>query len=471
MTEPDFQNLPTSLGVYTLTELLGRGELTDMYLARQSHVERGVVVQVLRPGHDRAAADYFLDVVRARGSATLPGMSRVLESKMAGKIWFLAHECPVGVNLEQMARDGVRLSTAQACAVIATVAQMYAAAEQQNIAMEPLTAHSIFVKGDDDVRILSPVLCGESDPTAIGGHMQALAAILEPVLPQNVPGQGRVATLVQWIAQGYEGRYLEWSFIESSATEIKQQTAPLLTRSAVENLNTTGAVVKKVRQKAEQRRLRRRTIGVAAAALVVVLIGAAGALLAPGEGEILPARTGRYLYVQAEHGPRRVMLRPVSILEYRKFLAAYEDPEVTDLFRRAAINEGIPESHTGHTPVEWQQQLQAVDSGQPWHGEILTDRSPVRGVSYWDALAYANYSGGELPTAAVLATAREHAEVDTALPEEWTTTRRPADTLYTEGQLLFPPTGREWFAAEPDLAARDVSRGFRIVLPIPKKSD
>ena len=337
MTEPDFQNLPTRLGVYTLTELLGSDGLTDMYMARQSHVERGVVVQVLRPGHDRAAADYFLGVARARGTATLPGVSRVLESKMVGQTWFLAHECPAGVNLEQMARKGLRLSTAQACSVIATVAQMYAAAEQQNIAMEPLTAHSIFVKGDDEVRILSPVLCGESDPTAIGGYMQAIAAILEPILPQNVPGQGRVATLVQWIGQGYEGQYLEWSFIESSATEIKQQTAPLLTRRVVENLSTTGAVVKKVRQKAEQRRLRRCAIGVGVAALVVVLMGAVGAMLAPSEGELLPARAGRYLYVQAEQGPRRVMLRPVSILEYQKFLAAYENP---DAYRNLVVRVG-----------------------------------------------------------------------------------------------------------------------------------
>ena len=115
--------------------------------------------------------------------------------------------------------------------------------------------------------------------------------------------------------------------------------------------------------------------------------------------------------------------------------------------------------------------MQAIDSGQPWHGEVLTGRSPVRGVSYWDALAYANYSGGELPDAAVLTAAREHANADTTLPEEWSATKRPADILYAEGQLLFPPTGREWFAAEPDRAARHVSRGFRIVLPIPKKSD
>lgn len=471
MTEPDFQNLPTHLGVYTLTELLGRDELTDMYMARQSHVERGVVVQVLRPVQDRAMADYFLRVVRARGKAVLPGMSRVLESKIVGKTWFLAHECPLGMNLEQMARKGMHLSTAQACSVIVTVAQMYGAAERQNIAMGSLTANSIFVEGDDDVHILSPVLCGESDPAAIGRHMHALAAILAPILPKNVPGQSRVRTLVQWIVQGYEGQYLEWSSIESSAAEIKQQTAPLLTRTAVENLNATGAVVKKVRQKAEQRRLRRRTIVVSAAALLVVLMGAAGALLAPSEGEVLPARTGRYLYVKAEQGPRRVMLRPVSILEYQKFLAAYENPEVTDLFHRAAINEGIPEKYTGHTPAEWQQQLQAIDSGQPWHGEVLTSRSPVRGVSYWDALAYANYSGGELPDAAVLSAAREHANADTTLPEEWSATKRPADTLYAEGQLLFPPTGREWFAAEPDRAARSVSRGFRIVLPIHKKSD
>jgi hypothetical protein len=470
MSEPDFENLPTRLGVYTLTELLGRGEYTDLYQARQSHVERGVVVQVLRPGADKTTTDYFLNVVRARGATALPGISQVLESKMAGQTWYLAHERPEGSNLAQLAATGGRLSTAQACAVIATVARMYATAARQNIAMEPLSPYTIYVKENDSVRVLSPVLCGEYDPAATGAHMQALAAALYPVLPQNVPGQGRVATLVQWIDQGYEGQFLDWDAISATAEEINTQTAPLLTRSEVEHLSS-GNVGRQVRLKQELRRRRRHILCLSAAALFVGLMGAAGALLLPGEGEQLPECSGRYLYVQAEQGPRRVLLRPVSILEYQRFLNVYEDPAATNQFRRAAINEGIPADCTNHTPAQWQQQLESVDSGKPWNGEKLTMRSPVRGVSYWDALAYANFHGAELPSAAVVLAAREQAGTGTPLPEEWSSTTRPADMLYAEGQVLLPATGGKWQTIEPERTARNLNRSFRILLPVSRNSD
>lgn len=49
MAKPDFQHLPTRLGVYTLTREIGRNATTTLYLATQSHVERGVLVEVLNP--------------------------------------------------------------------------------------------------------------------------------------------------------------------------------------------------------------------------------------------------------------------------------------------------------------------------------------------------------------------------------------------------------------------------------------
>ncbi len=466
MSDLDFEKLPTRLGVYTLTELLGRDELTDLYLARQRHVERGVVVQVLRPGADKAATDYFLQTVRARGLVTLPGICQVLESKNVGNIWFLTHERPEGRNLSQLATAGEQLSVAQACSVIATVAQMYAAAEQQNVAMEGLEPHAIYVREDNSVRVLSPVLCGERNPEAIVAHMQSLAAAIRLVQPLNVPGQGRVATLLQWIEQGCDGQYLAWSFIAKTAEQIRKQTAPLLTSGEVESLGT-GSVGRRVRLKQAMRRQRRRLLAMGGAVLFVALMGVAGAMLAPDDVAPLPVISGRYLYVQAEQGPRRVMLRPVTIREYQRFLNVYEDPAATNQFRRADINEGVPADFTSHTPAEWQQQLQAVDSGEPWHGNRLTLRSPVRGISYWDALAYANFHGGELPSAAVIATAREHADKNNSLPEEWSTTVHQGDMLYAEGLEVLPAgDGGSWLIVEPDRAARDVRRGFRILLPV-----
>lgn len=463
MSAPDFENLPTRLGVYKLTELLGRDNLTNFYMANQSHVERGVVLQVLHPNSSQEAVDYFLQAARARGMATLPGVSQVLESRLTGDVWYIAHERPRGRHLAQFAEEGQTLSTNQACAVISAVAAMCLAAQQQNIALEPSLAYTIFVDKKNRVSILSPVLPGEYMPEQCVACMQNLADVLQPIMPRNVAGQGRVATLVQWIREGFEGEYLDWKTIAATAQEIQRQTAPVLTRAAVENLNSQ-TVIRQVKEKEEQRKHRRNMLLLAVAALLVICMGVAGGLWLHFEQDALPPREGNFVYVQTEQGPRRVLSRPISIIEYQRFLNRYEDPNALNEARRERINAGVPEDCANHTPAEWQEQLRAVDSGEEWHGEKLTSRSPVRGISYWDALAYANYVEATLPSAAVLEAVREHVEAEN-LPEEWTTTVTASDKLYMAGTVVLTASPASHPIVEPNRATRSVKRGFRITLP------
>lgn len=469
MSATDLENLPTRLGVYKLTELLGRDTLTNHYLATQSHMERGVVLQVLHPNSPQQAVDYFLQAARARGMATLPGVSQVLESRLTGDVWYIAHERPRGRHLAQFAEEGQSLSTYQACAVISAVAAMCLSAQQQNIALEPSLAYTIFVDKENKVSILSPVLPGEYMPEQCVACMQNLADILLPIMPRNVAGQGRVATLVQWIRDGFEGEYLDWKTIAATAEEIQRQTAPVLTRSAVENLNSQ-TVIRQVKEKEERRKRRRGLLLLGTAAALVICMGVAGALWLNFERDALPPREGNFVYAQTEKGPRRVLARPISIIEYQRFLNRYEDPNALNEARRERINAGVPDDCTNHTPAEWQEQLRAVDSGEEWHGEKLTPRSPVRGISYWDALAYANYVEASLPSAAVLETVREHVDAD-GLPEEWTTTVTPSDKLYMAGTVVLTASPASHPIVETNRATRSVKRGFRIVLSNSRKED
>lgn len=466
MSQPDFENLPTRLGVYTLTELLGRHSITELYLATQSHVERGVVVQVLSPGCDKATVDFFLRMVRAKSAAELPYLSHVLESMMSGNIWFLTHEQPEGTSLVQMARAGKHLSTTQACKVIAAAAELYAAAQEKNICMGQLRADSIFVRGES-VRFLSPVLPGESSPEQLPEQMKALADALVPVLPQNEAGQTRVATLVNWIRDGYEGAYLDWISTAATASGILEQTAPLLTRDEVSSFGSR-TVALRVENKRAQRKLRRTIQRVAVAALCVLAAGGVGVCLAPGNAESLPSVEGRYIYCAAGEGAVRVALRPVSIREYGIFLRDYSDPNL-GVTRRNTINKGIPAEYGAHTPAEWQEQLIAVDNGSPWRGEKITADSPVRGVSYWDALAYANYVGGKLPDACMLEAVQAAVPTD-ALPEEWTTTTTEENHVYSAGRIVILP-GATHPICETSDATRSPRRGFRIVLPVSTSTD
>lgn len=469
MSQPDFENLPTRLGVYTLTERLGQHELTDLYLATQSHVERGVVVQVLHADSSKAEVDYFLRMVRAKGGAELPGVSQVLESMLSGNIWFLTHEQPRGRSLVQMAHDGVHLSTRQACSVISAASRLYSAAAENGLATEPLGADSIFVHGEDKVRFLSPVLPGEHDATREPACMQALAEALMPVLPQNVAGQTRVATLVSWLHDGYEGNYLDWETIGLSAAAIDEQTAPLLTRNSVENLSTR-AISQKFEHKRARRQMRRSIISSSISVLVVLAMAGLGVLLAPSKGEKLPERDGGLVYVREGKNTVRVSEKPVSIDDYRRFLLVYEDIAGTSQAQRAAIVRGIPENCRSFTPLEWKEQLQAAERGTAWRGERLTGASPVRGVSYWGAQAYANYKSAILPSAPMLRVVRQ-AVPELTVPSEWTTTIMPAGALYEQGWVVLPPTGREWPDVMPDRSACHVNFGFRLAYPLSEKSE
>lgn len=466
MSQPDFENLPTRLGVYTLTELLGRHSITELYLATQSHVERGVVVQVLRPGSDKHTVDFFLQMGRAKSAAELPHVSHVLESMMSGNIWFLTHEQPEGTSLVQMARAGKHLSTAQACKIIAAASELYAAAQDKNVCMGFLRADSIFVHGEE-VRFLSPALPGESSPEQLPEQMKALANALEAVLPQNEAGQTRVATLVNWIRDGYEGSYLDWVSTGATASGILEQTAPLLTREEVSGFSSR-TVALRVEHKRARRKLHRTIRRCIVAALCVLAAGGLGICLAPGSAESLPMVEGGYVYCAAGKKAVRVAARPVSIREYGIFLRDYSDPGL-GVTRRNNINRGIPAEFAAHTPAGWQEQLMAVDNGSRWQGEKITADSPVRGVSYWDALAYANYAGAQLPDAPLLEAVWALAEPN-GLAEEWTTTTTEADCVYEAGRIVLYARSTHPVCETTD-SARCLRRGFRVVFPVQKTTD
>ena len=134
---------------------------------------------------------------------------------------------------------------------------------------------------------------------------------------------------------------------------------------------------------------------------------------------------------------------------------------------RDKVNKGLPGAEVDHTPLEWDEQWSSAFAGKKWHGKHLSPESPVTGVSYWDAMAYANYVNAKLPEPSTLRTAR-HA-THTAEFAEWTTAMRDADSVYAKAHILLPPAPEETPVLENDPAARRPGRAFRLVYPaIPK---
>lgn len=470
----DFSSLPARLGVYTLTRLHGRHQWTDLYFATQSHVERGVVVEVLRPGCNQQETDLFLQTARARVVAQLPHVSHVYESMVSHDVWYLTLERPKGKSLSQMEEAGERLQTTQqACAIIMAAAELYQTAAQQNIGAGGLEKDSVFIKGKDEIAFLSPVLPTPHSEELVPLQMESLATALAPLLPVNVPGQNRISTLINWMIEGYEGQKLEWRAIASTARLICEQLSSILEKSLpTRRINLSAASIKRQAQRNRRRALRYAGIGAVAVACAAA-IGSLGLLFVPKEGPSLSPVSGKYVACQHGGGMACTTTSPVSIGEYQVFLAALaRDKEMTPR-KRAAINKGIPENKQSYVPLEWDGQLKAAERGRKWHGEKLSINSPVRGVSYWDALAYAHFRKGELPSAELLQAVRQ----ETGVPEkteEWTASSSQAPPLYGKGWLVLPSAGKANPAIEPDPAKRLPQRGFRIIVPnadLPKEPE
>lgn len=463
MAKPDFQNLPTRLGVYSLTREIGRNATTTLYLATQSHVERGVLVEVLNPESASAEVENFLSTVRARVAVHLPHVCQVFESMVSDEIWYVTLERPEGRNITKLVHEKRNLSPLQVCAVIQAASELYRNAAEQNVAAGPLSTDTIFMSGKEEVSFLSPVLPGTHNAELTIAQMDALAAALRPVLPQSgVAGQSRVATLVSWIAEGYEGQRLDWEGIATTANTICEQLAPQLRKEHVSGINnmTRGALV---RQSKRERRKMVRNIWIGgAAALTAIAGGIAGCLSAPDEVPALHPNDGTHIHCRSNGEVVLVAAQALSIREYKEFLAAMDNPDRVPKERRRQLNKDVPQDCTNHTPFEWEEQLKAARNGGKYRGEVLTENSPVRGLNYWNALVCARYYNAILPSAELLQGAHNEGAASGTL-HEWTTGKRNASTLFTEGYLLLSPGGTPLL--EADRANKSHLYGARLVYP------
>ena len=458
-----FPILPTSLGIYNLTRFLGAHELTELYLAQQSYVERAVVMEVLRPEAGPAEVAAFLESARCRASVTLPHVCPVLEASQEAGLRFLIQELPPGHPLAQFLAEQGKLSSQQAYELIQAVADLYCACREQGLAARPPAPETVYWDADGSVSFFSPVVAGEPTEELRAAQMAALADMLERAMDPGELAVSNIAVIIHWLRTGYGGAPLQWRPLAASLQTLRRRRA--------RGGQGPAAWWQRVRAALSSRRTLRqvlrpalRVVGLlAVCAAVVAGVSEIGARYDYGAAPELPAVDARWVHCRLPGGELgRVAVRPVSIEEYEAFLTAWGKMSAAE---RAALHRDMPaEAALNHTPADWAAQLAAAQAGRAWNGELLCPEAPVRGVSYWDALAYARYVGGLLPTAAMLRTARRNAPDPEYVVGEWTGTSREAPFPYEPYRIVYPATGEEWYCS-PRAESRILKRGFRLYFP------
>lgn len=459
---PIFPELPARMGVYTLLRLIGSHDHGDRYLAGQEHVQRQVIVEVLRPNAEEDDITHFVSSARARVEAKLPHVVKVLDSGCADGFWYITQDLPPGPPLS-LRDSGAPLSVDELCRIVLAAAELYSAAERADLPAHALESDMIFLSRKGIVNFLSPVSDAGAYNRETGREaMQKLGELLTPLLPVNVPGQTRAATLLQWMKEGYEGNELDWDSIGSTAQLIRQQlnpagATPLPSSIRVHDVNSA--------MRRENQRRRRSTRNLITGAVCLIVVIAMSQL-----GHLFPLHSSRQLSPVKENyilcqGGNKLMTRPVSVGDYARFLSVYNSMSKE---RKRELNRDIPENMTDHTPERWKDILNAATHKLIWEGREMSMEAPIVNVTYWDALAYARYSGGKLPSAELLQAALR--ETGKPHPEEWTSTTRGNDPVLGNCYIVISDSSVRPHGsnaplpqAEPDPSARSINRGFRLI--------
>ncbi len=145
-----------AFGSYTILELLGRGGMGEVYLARDARLGRRVALKLL-PDHlaaDRKLNERFQQEARAAAAISHPQVAHIYEVGEIDGQRYIAMEYVEGVTLRKRLRDVEPLPTVEALKLAAQVAAALGSAHASGIIHRDIKPENIVVRPDGLVKVL-----------------------------------------------------------------------------------------------------------------------------------------------------------------------------------------------------------------------------------------------------------------------------------------------------------------------------
>ena len=156
----------TQLGRYELTRRLGVGGMGEVYLARDTQLQRDVAVKVLSTTHTRSSAwlSRFYREARIAGAVNHPNILTVYEIGQSDEIHFIVTEYIEGITLrDRLARQSMTLP--EILETASQTAGAIAAAHSASIVHRDLKPENIMIRDDGLVKVLDFGLARYIDPS------------------------------------------------------------------------------------------------------------------------------------------------------------------------------------------------------------------------------------------------------------------------------------------------------------------
>lgn len=482
-----------NFGDYRVLECVAESGYTRTWLAEQGSVGRRVLIEELKEGA-YLKRDAFLADVRAKAAVEHPSVGSIYEASSEESGCFFAYELLPGETLEQMVEGGKCLPAIDFVRALGKIAEANMYHEGKGNATSALDAGAVYRDEHGVVRVANLAVAGGRMPDESLRDTLRLGRALEPLPERGKPGASRCLTLLAWMRGEEVVQPLSWEAVLDYCEQIEGQL-------------TEGADV--VAPPTRALRPARRIAWIWGTAALVAVVPLGAFLLGSKEEKKGGGSTAEAAWVEIGQGrwktPDNLQVRTegfriaeteVTIGQYADFL------EILDLLS-AEGGEGAfdhseqPGEKKGHAPEDWEALFAAARDGAEWGGREVTMNTPVVGVDWWDAYAYAKWRRGFLPTreqwlAAVLSGSKKPSGIEVSgwqpvteetldrtnggvsglagSVSEWTGEARknPANPLgeplwvIAGGSYLRPGKGALNLEYVPDRLLRRADLGFRI---------
>lgn len=380
----------TVLGNYQVLDRLYIEREAETYRALQVTVQRPVALVLLKPDYlkKKDIVAKFKERIRVKASLTFSRIAPLYEAGEANGWLFYTRELPRGRTLEELEAAGEHLSERRLTEVLHGITEAMQHATSREYNHRDLAARDVYIDGDHQASITNIFRQPGGTPRDARADVKALLAMLRPVA-----SDGKARGLLDTLQQANH----DWNSLLDALDEV---------RDAMRE----HSIVKKIEAETMPGVTRERPWWVYAVLCLILLAAATvGAMMNRGgtvtgggisndlvgtEWVRIPAGTFEYQKGEKRKLPDFWISKfEVTVGQYDEFLTA---------LKKAAPGQydhaEQPVATAGHTPKNWSTLLTAAKTGAIYSGEPISLNTPVTQVDWFDAYAYAKWSGARLPT-------------------------------------------------------------------------
>lgn len=390
--EDDAAAGPVVLGDYELKEKRRTTEITDSFRAVQRSVNREVILERLKAGlfRNRAAVKEFRNLVRARAAVSCPWIATVFDAQETAGTLFYTRELMRGKNLDELAASRAHLTPEDCLQLLRAASEAMTWLAEKDVPREPFKRHHL-VHGSDGAPRIANIAAATAVPLDEASEIHAVAEGIMRIADFK-RGHARELSHVMGLMKATGPHALTtWKAVLREARSAVQRLAEARTSSLGEG-----------RDGARPHRRKSRAPLVAG----IVAIAAAGTALAllkkrndnhpvkPFASHMVKIPAGEFIFRDGQ----KVTLpdfwmdsHEVTISRYAEFLTATDG-------KNEFNHKDQPKDKKTHEPADWSVIYSAAKSGGDWNGYRVTLDCPVFNVDWWDAAAFAKWSGRRLPT-------------------------------------------------------------------------